>query len=366
MAKHTVLCVDDESDNVDALERLFRKKYRVLKATTGEQGLEILANEKVSLIISDQRMPSMTGVEFLRRSMRTHPYAVRILLTGYTDITSVIAAINSGEVYRYITKPWDPVDLANTVDKGIEKFELAQELKEKNQALSVALEELRTLDQAKTSFMVLVNHELKTPLTSLLSFAALLRESEVSSEQTKYVTRIESSAFRLKEIVDDVLQLISAEAGILPVNLRKIQARDLFREPSSELQQEMAKRHLKFEMELSRDKVFADPKIVANVFERILHNAVKFSRDDSTIKVYVKNNDSRAIVVVENSGKELSQKAIARILKPFTLNEDMMNHSQGLGLGLNLCQALLKRVESELQISSHDGKVQVSFALPLA
>nr|HMN68033.1 response regulator [Bdellovibrionales bacterium] len=118
--KHAILLVDDEADNVDALERLFRKKYKVLKATSGKDALELIKGNKVSLILTDQRMPGMTGVELLSESMDTVPDAIRILLTGFTDIDSVISAINSGQVYRYVTKPWDPVDLQATVDQAVE------------------------------------------------------------------------------------------------------------------------------------------------------------------------------------------------------------------------------------------------------
>ncbi|MCM2281913.1 MAG: response regulator, partial [Bdellovibrionaceae bacterium] len=175
--KHTILCVDDESDNVDALERLFRRQYRVLKATSGREALDLLARNQVTVIISDQRMPNMSGVEFLAESIQSHPMAIRILLTGYTDIESVIAAINSGQVYRYVTKPWDPVDLSNAVEKAVERYEIGEELREKNAALQNALEELQTLDEAKSNFMILINHELKTPLTAILSFGDLLAET---------------------------------------------------------------------------------------------------------------------------------------------------------------------------------------------
>ena len=88
MQKQTILCVDDEIDNVQALERIFRAKYTVLKATSGKEALQILDQHRgpVSLIITDQRMPEMTGVEFLSRTIETFPDTIRILLTGYTDI----------------------------------------------------------------------------------------------------------------------------------------------------------------------------------------------------------------------------------------------------------------------------------------
>lgn len=176
--------IDDETDNLDALERVFRKKYDVIKCSSGPEALKILKeNANVSVIISDQRMPEMTGVEFLEKSMKTHPNCIRILLTGYTDLDSVIAAINSGQVYRYITKPWDTRDLQITVDQAVEKYELESELKVKNLELQRALSELKTLDQAKSQFMILINHELKTPLTTLLSFMELLEQSSLDEDQ---------------------------------------------------------------------------------------------------------------------------------------------------------------------------------------
>ncbi|RYZ79323.1 MAG: response regulator, partial [Proteobacteria bacterium] len=219
MTKHTILCVDDEIDNVDALERLFRKKYSVLKATSGGQALQVLdENPGVALIISDQRMPTMTGVEFLEKAQKSHPEALRILLTGYTDIESVISAVNQGQIYRYLSKPWDSVDLTNTVDQAIEKYDISKELKKKNIELAKALNELKTLDKAKSNFMILINHELKTPLTSILSFIGLLNESNLDDEQKLFVNRISRGADKLKSIIDDVLLIVRAETRLLKTN----------------------------------------------------------------------------------------------------------------------------------------------------
>ncbi|MEQ1722922.1 MAG: response regulator, partial [Pseudobdellovibrio sp.] len=176
--KPKLLCVDDESDNLDALERLFRKKYEVLKATSAAKAFEILDNcPDIAVIISDQRMPVISGVEFLEKSIASHINTSRILLTGYTDIESVIAAVNKGQIFRYLTKPWDAADLTNTTDQALEKYLLKTELKEKNNELQKALDELKSLDKAKNQFMILINHELKTPLTTILSFAGLLKET---------------------------------------------------------------------------------------------------------------------------------------------------------------------------------------------
>lgn len=106
MQKQTILCVDDEIDNVQALERIFRQKYTVLKATSGREALDVLDHHRgpVALIITDQRMPEMTGVELLSHTIEKFPDTIRILLTGYTDIESVVSAVNTGQISRYLTK----------------------------------------------------------------------------------------------------------------------------------------------------------------------------------------------------------------------------------------------------------------------
>ena len=289
-SKHSILCVDDEVDNVEALERLFRRNFNVLKATSAAQGLDLLAKHPVTVIISDQRMPQMTGVEFLQESLKTHPNAIRILLTGYTDIDSVIAAINSGQIYRYVTKPWDPVDLANAVDRAIERYEIGEELVEKNRALRLALEELQTLDQAKNQFMVLVNHELKTPLTSIMSFTDLLAESRLDQDQSKMLTRIKGAAIRLQEMIGDALEFVSAETSQTRIDLKPMAATKLF---GADALPEMSaatasSREVTFEFKIEDRLVVCDEKIIRNVFRRLTHNAAKFATPKTKILVHGK------------------------------------------------------------------------------
>ncbi|RME16577.1 MAG: hybrid sensor histidine kinase/response regulator [Bdellovibrio sp.] len=359
--KHNILIVDDEQDNLDALERLFRKKYQVFKAISGEKGLEILKNQDVSLIISDQRMPQMQGVEFLRRSIETHPEAIRILLTGYTDVESIIGAINTGEVYRYINKPWDPVDLVNTVDKAIERFELRMELEKKNKELQAALKELKNLDEAKNHFMVLINHELKTPLTSLLSFLELLTESPLTEEQQKFLNRIEKSALQLKTIIDNVLELVSAETGVLKVKLKKIKPEHL-----KKMVLEALPSGHEDELEITMDNttVVADPQHLQSILNRLLDNAFKFKTPKTKVSFLVQKQGPQVQISIKNQGKGLSKDVIQKVLKPFSLDENILHHSKGLGLGLSLCQALLKAQNSQLHLSSEKNTITASFLLP--
>jgi CheY-like chemotaxis protein len=144
--KPKMLVVDDEPDNLDLLYRTFRREFQVLKADSGASALEILSQEgEVAVIISDQRMPEMKGTEFLSKTVPQFPNTVRIILTGFTDIEDLVEAINSGQVYKYITKPWDPNELKTVVQRAAETYEL----------LKQRTEELRRA-QAQTNLLMTI------------------------------------------------------------------------------------------------------------------------------------------------------------------------------------------------------------------
>jgi response regulator RpfG family c-di-GMP phosphodiesterase len=122
--KYTILVVDDEPDNLLLLERVLRREYNVFSANSGAEALEFLEGMDVDMIISDQRMPNMTGAELLGQAYQRNPDQVRILLTAYSDVKDIIAAINAGHIYQYLGKPWDPDELKLTVRRSLESYQL--------------------------------------------------------------------------------------------------------------------------------------------------------------------------------------------------------------------------------------------------
>ncbi|MBE9031552.1 response regulator [filamentous cyanobacterium LEGE 11480] len=154
--KAKMLVVDDEPDNLDLLYRTFRREFNVLKAESGVQALEILEAEgEVAVIISDQRMPEMKGTEFLSRTVPEFPDTVRIILTGFTDVEDLVEAINAGQVYKYITKPWDPDELKVVVHRAAETYEVLKQRTEelrRSQAQTALLAKLLQIAQAATTF----------------------------------------------------------------------------------------------------------------------------------------------------------------------------------------------------------------------
>jgi CheY-like chemotaxis protein len=142
--KPKMLVVDDEPDNLDLLYRTFRRDFNVFKADSGITALKVLAEEgEVAVIISDQRMPEMKGTEFLSKTVPQFPDTMRIILTGFTDVEDLVDAINSGQVYKYITKPWDPNELKAVVQRAAETYEL---LKQRTEELIQAQSHTALLD----------------------------------------------------------------------------------------------------------------------------------------------------------------------------------------------------------------------------
>jgi two-component system response regulator HupR/HoxA len=144
MKKYQLLLIDDELANLQKMQRTFVDRYIVHLAQSGPEALELLEKHPIDAIITDQKMPDMTGIEFLEASQKAHPDLVRIVLTGYTDVEDLIAAINNGKVHKYLTKPWEPEALRLAVHEALERRELQRENDRLAGELKAANERLQT------------------------------------------------------------------------------------------------------------------------------------------------------------------------------------------------------------------------------
>lgn len=144
-SKINILYVDDEQNNLISFKATFRIKYNVMVAISGEEAVKILDSKPVDIIITDQRMPNMTGVEFLESILESHPDPMRILLTGYADLNAVIDAVNKGKIFHYLTKPWNEEELDMTIQRAYEVYKLRKDEKELTEKLGVSNAQLEFL-----------------------------------------------------------------------------------------------------------------------------------------------------------------------------------------------------------------------------
>lgn len=212
--RYPILIVDDEQDNLDAFRFNFRKTFDILTATSGPEALAILAEKDVAVIVTDQRMPKMTGVELLREVRNKTPETVGIILTAFTDVDVLIEAINLGQVYRYITKPWDDNDIVLLVRHALERKSLeadkrrlealAARQNEELKALNTSLEQrvaARTADLgAANDALLQANANLKTGyVTTLKVFSSLIemRGVQLAGHSRRVADLTQRLAFKL-------------------------------------------------------------------------------------------------------------------------------------------------------------------------
>ncbi len=224
MSPHKLLLVDDEQGILDSLTRLFfEEDYETETASSGNEALKKLSGNNFSLIISDQRMPEMTGAQFLQKAKELHPDTIRIMLTGYSDIKDAVAAINKGEVHKYINKPWDDDELKMVVKQALKQYDLIAEnrelhaiVKEQNEALKDINKNLEQKVQERTHQIEEINKELERNfITSIRVFTGMISQyDEFLGEHSKRVSILARKLAESMKLPDT--QLLDIEiAGLL-------------------------------------------------------------------------------------------------------------------------------------------------------
>ncbi len=372
-AKRCLLVVDDEPDLVHSVQDLLRFDYRVLGATRATEGLKIMDQEQVHIVMSDQRMPEMSGVEFLKRLRERHPDTVRLLFTAYADIKAVIDAINQGSVYRYITKPWEPQELQAVLRQAIDHYDLVAERKrlltevqQKNTQLEAANVELRQANELKKAFIRVASHELRTPLTIVLGLADLARRTTgIEQPLGHWLERIFAGSVRLNERIDLMIKLLMADRFERPLARKPVALAEVVRTAADDVATFIEQRHQRLEVDAADGlgTVSVEEDKLRDSVSQLLINAVKFTPDGGTIRVGARRTaDGGAEIRVCDTGVGMDAATLARVFDPFFTRFDVSRHSsgvfefdrRGLGLGLALVRAFVEmhggrvRAESEL------------------
>ena len=204
----TLLLVDDEKNIISALKRLLRNEgYQILTADSGAEGLAMLARHPVDVIVSDQRMPGMTGVEFLGAAKALYPDTVRIVLSGYTELQSVFDAVNKGAIYKFLTKPWDDILLREHIREGFEFKEFAQENRRLIQELQSVNHKLAAANQELAISLTETQEQVELNQHMLAVIREVLQQVEIP------VLAIDDAD--MIAFINDAAQTILQEAGAL-------------------------------------------------------------------------------------------------------------------------------------------------------
>jgi signal transduction histidine kinase len=325
--------------------------------------------------MTDQRMPEMTGVEFLMRLRETHPDVVRLLFTAYADLQAVVDAINQGSVYRYVTKPWEPSELQTTLRQAAEHYDLLSErkrllseLRQKNEQLESANAELRQANELKKAFIKVASHELRTPLTIVLGLADLARKTPgVEGQLHQWLERIYSGSTRLSDRMDLMNKLLLSDRFDRPLDPQPVVLADLVKAAAADVATFVQQRRQTLEVDVSgaRGTIQAEEDKLRDSVFQLLINAVKFTPDGGTVRLAARTRpDGGAEISVSDTGMGVDPASLPHLFDPFFTRFDVSKHSsgvyefdrRGLGLGLTVAKAFVEMHGGRLRAASQVGK----------
>lgn len=362
--KFNILYVDDEESNLKGFKSIYFTEYNIHTATSGQQALDILANNEVHIIITDQKMPGMTGVQFLSNTLEKYPDPIRIILTGYSDIEVLMKAINECDIFRYLTKPWNETEMNMTIQQALDTYRLRKEnssligmLKEAN----VNLEEKVKLRTQKIEELIsTVAHDLRTPLNQIRALLHLIQLEfpDISPEHKNYNEMIDQASDRLKIMINRILNVNAIEHRDVVVKIERINLGELIHDAATQVSKLCHKKNLNLSVNLAPGDLHAhvDSGYLLQVLENLLSNAIKFSQPNKNIFIETENNQSTVKIIVRDEGPGLTEEDIKLLFQKYQqLSARPTSGEESSGLGLYLSKKYIENMNGKIWCESKPG-----------
>lgn len=349
--KFTILYVDDEPGNLNAFRITFRRDYNILLAASAEEGLRLFQAEDVDLVLSDQRMPGMSGVEFLERVFEINPGPCRILVTAYSDIDAIQGAVNRANIFKYVRKPWDTEKLTQTIEQALDVYGLRKlnralndELSEKNKALEEANLSLRESDQLKYDFLKIISHEMRTPLNGLKGATQLIKinsqQDDPNSKNKELIDVLEDSANRLEQFLLLAERITSLKAKRYNLALQETEIVALIQAAVDQLAPELERKQQSVTYQFCPEtRTLADSQLLKICVGEILQNASKHSPHGSQITIRTHAAHDTLSIEISDQGRGFPDAVLRNLFRVF-IREDL-GRDDNLGLNLALAKLVM-------------------------
>ncbi len=356
--KRNLLIVDDEESLLTMLVNLFGDMYAVRSATSGADALQILAEGFTpEVILADQRMPGMSGAEFLAQSTQYVPSAIRVILTGYTDVNDIIDSINLGNVYRFLTKPWKNAELLEAIRLCFSHYAVTTH----NAELAQALAQLEELNNEKNEMMGILAHDLKNPLAAIQMAGTMLNEPETlgHTDITKFAGVITSSSQRMMELIKNLLDVNQIERGGRAFDIKSCNISFLAQAAVNDYKARAEAKQLTLHYSSEGTiNALADEAATMQVLDNLVSNAVKYSPQGKAIYVRVRATSAgTARVEVQDEGPGLSATDMKNLFGKFArLTAKPTGGEHSTGLGLSIVKKMVEAMRGTVWCESELGK----------
>lgn len=348
--KVEVLYVDDEPDHLFGFKASFRLGYQIFTAENIPQALVCLDDHpNIRVVFCDQRMPGKTGIDFFEEIRVSYPLPIRIMLTAYTDVESIIDAINKGNIFRFVQKPWIEADIIGAIEEA-NKFYLA------NSMLFIKIIELQKAYDELNKFAYSVSHDIKGPLSGILGAINLANEIDDIAEMKEMLSLMKKSVIKLDAYVLSMHDYYSLQRGELKIT--EIDFKKLIDELKSIYSILSKVNGVTFDISISQDGIFrSDYAILSLIFNNLLSNAFKYQDRNSknkSVEMIIEVAKTVVTIYVKDTGIGILGSHIGEIFNLFYRSNSL---EVGSGFGLYNVKSALIKLNGQIAVHSilHQG-----------
>ena len=353
--KPTVLYVDDLPVNLTLFEATFRNDFDLILTEYPKEVLNILEEKEVQVLVSDQRMPEITGIELLEIVAEKFPDIRRYLLTAFTDSETVIEAVNKGRIHGYIKKPMQPDEIRQSIKGSLEVYylrqknkEMMEELENMNKELENVNKELLNMDELKSEIINSITNEISTPLNRIMGTLHLLKNKIKGDELSDVVNILDTSVFKLEQFSLLAKQISVLKSPGFELKQSKVSLKQVIQFSVIETSEELKEQEisLKRDLNASDDNVNGDSALLVSCLVNIIQFAKEHTEEGGEIIVHTTVDEGSLTCGVENQGINYSDTLFNILSNHFSHRESTLNLNMGIGLAV-----------SQMIMDTHGGMV---------
>lgn len=371
-----ILVIDDEPGiRIGCQRALSIQDYQVDTAASGEEGLQKLQQDSYDLVLLDMMMPGISGAETLRRICEMDPNLVCVVITGYATVEMAVQAIKQG-AYDFITKPFDADTLTLTVEQGMEKRRLSLQaerlaaLEAEAEELARQRAELERLDKMKSTFTLMVAHELRAPVAAIQSYLRLILDGYIPPEkQRSYLEKAEKRALAQLELVSDLLDLARLQDPDIQVEKESLDMAQVLQEVLDSMAARAREKEIALEPSIASElpHVTINLQHAKQLWTNLISNAIKYTPEGGQVKVSLSRADNHLVGTVRDTGIGIPEDEIPLIFEEFYRAKAGKAFTQmGTGLGLSIVRRILDTYGGTIRVESKVGEGSCfTFDLPV-
>jgi len=347
--KPTVLYVDDLAINLKLFEATFRRDYDILLTESPREALKIIEQKEVQVLVSDQRMPEMTGTELLKIVAEKHPRIRRYLLTAFTDTETVIEGVNKGRIHGYIKKPMQADEIRQSIRHSLEVYSLREKNDQILEELARVNQELLNLDGLKSEIINSISNEISTPLNRIMGTLHLLKSKIEGDELSDVVNILDHSVFKLEQFSMLAKQISQLKSPGFKLKKSSVSLKQVVQFGAIETSGELKEQGITLQRspDMIDHNIDGDSGLLVSCLVSLIHFAREHTENNGTIQISSISENGQVTCRVEDQGANYTNTHFELMARHFSVENNSMNLTMGIGLAV-----------SQMIMEAHGGSLE--------